>query len=147
MIIKSANLVDLSESDLEIIKDLDRKHFPFPWSDSSWKSSRTIKEYVAFIDPNGVGFALFLLSPLEQLAHLIKIVVVAKSRRNGLASSILNASHSQFRMMGMVRCILEVDVSNSAAITLYEKHGYNKIHYQKKFYSNGADAHIMEKHL
>lgn len=147
MIIKSNLLKDVSLKDLESLKDLDRNHFPFPWKDSNWSDSIKNTNYLLFYDPSCRGFAIYLLSPLEKLAHLLKVVVSPDFRKKGVAASILNASYSHLRILGIERCILEVEVSNTGAIGLYLKQGYNKIHLQKKFYSNGADAHIMEKHL
>ena len=147
MIIKSLEIDQVSVEDMVKIKTLDKEHFPFPWTEELWRKSRSNNNYVIFHDPKCEAFAIFLLSPLEKLAHLTKIAVRAESRGQGLASSILNASHSQFRILGIERCILEVDTENTSAIALYDKHGYKKIHLSKKFYSNGADAHIMEKHL
>lgn len=147
MIIKSNLLKDVKSDDLELIKDIDRKYFPFPWKDSNWTDSIKNSNYLIFYDPSCRGFAIYLLSPLEKLAHLLKVVISPDFRKMGIAASILNASYSHLRILGIERCILEVEVSNTRAISLYLRQGYSKIHLQKKFYSNGADAHIMEKHL
>jgi len=147
VIIKSNLLKDISPTDLDLIKKIDNDHFPFPWKETNWHNSAENSNYLCFYDPKCRGFAIYLLSPLEKLAHLLKVVTSPESRGMGIAASILNASYSHFRMLGVERCMLEVEVSNTSAIGLYLKQGYNKIHLQKKFYSNGADAHIMEKHL
>ncbi len=147
MIIKSHVLGEVSVEDLRNLQELDESYFPFPWSRQLWERAKLNKDYFIFFDPQYHGFAIFLLSPLDKLAHLTKIVVNPIFRKKGHGTAILNASHSHFRVLGIERCILEVEVGNRSAIALYERLNYKKIHLKKNFYSNGADAHIMEKHL
>jgi len=147
MIIHSISLFDASSKIIDIIRILDKDFFPFPWTNKQWLEAHKKSSFHLFYHSELRGFALFQLSPAEELAHLLKILINPSTRGVGLASQIMNASHQNLRVLGFKRAFLEVESENVAAIGLYDKLGYKKIHYKKKFYSNGADAHIMEKLL
>ncbi|ATH08032.1 hypothetical protein BIY24_08730 [Halobacteriovorax marinus] len=147
MIIKGQKLSEVDHKTLEILKSLDRAQFPFPWSEKSWEQAQLVDEYIVFYNVDITCFCLFLMSPLEKLAHLLKITVSQSDRGKGLGKELLRSAFMQFRLQGFVRSILEVETLNAPAIALYEGCGFKKIHLHKKFYSNGADAHIMEIYL
>jgi ribosomal-protein-alanine N-acetyltransferase len=43
--------------------------------------------------------------------------------------------------------MLEVEISNEAAIALYQSMGYEKISIRRDYYGAGLDAHVMSKDL
>ncbi|OUR94853.1 hypothetical protein A9Q84_17245 [Halobacteriovorax marinus] len=147
MIIHSLSLKDCSMEVVEKIKILDQQYFPFPWTDQQWAEAVNKNSFHLFFNQNLSSFILFSLSPAEALAHLVKILVDPLEQQKGLGSQILGTSHQNLKLLGFERTFLEVESSNQAALKLYDRMGYKKIHFKKKFYSNGADAHIMEKHL
>lgn len=147
MIVHSISLKECSKDIVSQLKVLDCENFPFPWSINQWDQSTDNDSFYVFYLPEMSGFILYQLSPVEELAHLLKILIVSDHRNKGLASQMLAASHQNLKILGFKRVFLEVEDHNSAALRLYDHLGYKKIHFKKKFYSNGADAHIMEKHL
>jgi ribosomal-protein-alanine N-acetyltransferase len=42
---------------------------------------------------------------------------------------------------------LEVRTNNTAAISMYEKYGYDILYTRKKYYIDGDDAYVMHKEL
>lgn len=140
-------LCEASTSTLDTIIDIDSQYFPFPWSSDQWKTAQSTNNYHLFYHDNLGCFSLFQVSLEDRFAHLLKIVVSKELRRSGIGVELLSVSEEALRKKGVSSIYLEVEVSNTSAQSLYIKSNYKKIHTKKKFYSNGADAHIMEKHL
>jgi ribosomal protein S18 acetylase RimI-like enzyme len=57
--------------------------------------------------------------------YLASIVVAAHARGQGLSHVVMNWIEEAARNKGYSICTLAVDPTNSRAISLYEKHGYN----------------------
>ena len=82
---------------------------------------------------------------------LYSIAVKPSHRRKGLAQTLFNAGVSWAREAGRKRCLLEVRVSNTGAIQLYEKLGFRRDGIRKNYYptqtSKREDAILMSLDL
>lgn len=96
--------------------------------------------YGYYIDKKLVGF--IHLSQSFETFDLVTLVVDENWRNKGIASSLL--SYVFEKVDGMQRMLLEVRVSNNAAISLYKKYGFKELYVRKKYYGN-EDALIMER--
>ena len=96
--------------------------------------------YGYYIDKKLVGF--IHLSQSFETFDLITLVVDKEWRNKGIASSLL--SYVFKKVDGMKRMLLEVRVSNKAAISLYKKYGFKELCLRKNYYGD-EDALIMEK--
>lgn len=127
---------------------LDHSYFPYPWSEGAWSDlSKTSGMYCGTLIREGdkvIGFSLYLLSPLESLAHLLKILIVPESRGFGLGQSILEFERPYLKSLGYQRSYLEVAAKNVGAIAVYQRFGFQTIHRQAHYYSDGQDALMME---
>ena len=78
----------------------------------------------------------------------IFLVAVDKNyRQKGYGKSLVLAFADKLKGQGVEKLFLEVRVSNTPAISCYERCGFYKIAERKNYYSNGEDALIMEKIL
>lgn len=76
--------------------------------------------------------------------HLVSLAVLPAYRRLGVANKLLNYSMDIVRNYGVAEFVLEVRVSNTAAINLYDKaNGYEKIKILSHYYRDGEDAFYM----
>ena len=76
------------------------------------------------------------------------IAVKAEFRRHGVASALLTEARQLALKKNLYRITLEVRVSNDAAISLYERHGFVKDGIRPRFYSHPAeDAAIYSLYL
>jgi len=66
-----------------------------------------------------------------------------ENRRKGIASQLLAALIAAARERGITALTLEVRSSNTAAIALYEKHGFTREGVRKKFYSHPIEDGII----
>lgn len=125
------------------------EHMPWPWKADQW-AHLDPKLDVVFLAETGntvTGLALYRLSPLEELAHLLKVVVNPVFRRQGQAERFCLDQLTWLRGEQMKRVYLEVACDNEAALALYHKLGFNKLRRVQGFYQDGADAWTMEKAL
>lgn len=76
--------------------------------------------------------------------HLVSLAVLDNYRRQGVANALLNRSMGVVKDLGVSEFVLEVRVSNSGAIRLYDSiHGYEKIKILPQYYRDGEDAYYM----
>ena len=78
------------------------------------------------------GFAIF--SKFETEAELLQIAVSESCRGKGVASQLLNEAHLQLQQQGITDILLEVNATNSTAITLYKKYLYRQDGCRKNYY-------------
>lgn len=125
---------------------LDQDFINYPWSQAQWLETFT-PSFAVFHWPQGStlqGFALYQLSPLEKLAHLLKIAVVPQVRGQGVAQKFWELQITTLRTQGFERIYLEVATNNPAAAGFYRKMGCKMLREVKGFYKDGQNAWTME---
>jgi ribosomal-protein-alanine N-acetyltransferase len=106
----------------------------------------------SYLDPQ-VLWAYCILFPAVDELHLLNITVSPKLRQLGLGSRMMAAIEGVAAQQQMPRIILEVRPSNTPAIALYQKLGYEQIGLRKNYYpvdpQSGAreDAIVMAKSI
>ena len=78
--------------------------------------------------------------------ELYQIATLTGFRGRGIAEKLLVELLEKMRKKGASVCFLEVRSRNSAAISLYEKIGYERVSVRKNYYPDD-DAIIMRKDL
>lgn len=68
--------------------------------------------------------------------HIVTVNVAPAYRRKGIAEKLLREVESALRVRGAKECLLEVRESNVAALSLYQKLGYEKVGKLEKYYGN-----------
>lgn len=130
------------------IAKFDLEYFSYPWKLSDWKSSlcnRNYKLFIASIRGEVIGFALWNYIELEELAHLLKVLVIPRYRGQNLGYQLLSFSELYLKNDGANKFYLEVENDNTRAIKIYSCLSYKVINEVKRFYSSGKDAIIMMK--
>ena len=98
--------------------------------------------FVAYLSNEFVGHAGFT-AVLDE-GYITNVAVLPQFRRNGAASALTKALIEKAKELKLSFLTLEVRESNSAAVSLYEKHGFKTAGKRKRFYSNPTeDARIM----
>ncbi len=82
----------------------------------------------------------------ELFGHIVTVDVAPAYRRKGIAEKLLREVESALRVRGVKECLLEVRESNVAALSLYQKLGYEKVGKLEKYYGN-AHALYLKKIL
>lgn len=114
-----------------------------PWSEEAFKDELKNPSATVFVALSGdepVGFAGVQIILDE--AYITNIAVKKEFRRKGIGQALLTAITAHCTNCRFVT--LEVRVSNSAAIRLYEKFSFVSQGIRKGFYSHpNEDANIM----
>ncbi|MCB9110978.1 MAG: GNAT family N-acetyltransferase [Anaerolineales bacterium] len=97
------------------------------------------------VDDGGmVGFIAGDPRRREGWGWIATVAVATTFRRRGIGTALLHACEQQ---LGVPRSRLTVRISNTGAISLYERESYKTIDVWKAYYSDGEDAIVMEKNL
>ncbi|MDR2047379.1 MAG: GNAT family N-acetyltransferase [Clostridiales bacterium] len=76
--------------------------------------------------------------------EILRIATDNAFRRHGYAEEMLFFIIEYLKSVGAGTVFLEVRFDNTAAKTLYEKHGFRKIAERKKYYGDEADADVYK---
>lgn len=108
------------------------------------RGESTVKYLVLCEDEAVRGICSFTVAAGE--CEIVNLAVAKGSRRKGYGGALLCAAVSAAREAGAEKVFLEVAEGNSAAASLYVKHGFAPVGRRKNFY-RGEDAVIMQKTL
>lgn len=137
----------MQTSDLSAVAKLENKYFSVPWSEHVLKQSLEKPEYLFFVaseEGEAVGYG-GMLKVLEE-GDILNIVVDEKFRGRGIGRKLTQALLEEGKRQGMQAFTLEVRVSNTPAIRLYESLGFVSEGIRKRFYERPVeDALIMWK--
>ncbi len=85
---------------------------------------------------------------LAKKGHIISIAVVPGHRRKGIGSLLVSECTEKLkRVYGCRECYLEVRISNSNAIALYRKLGFEVVKRNPWYYKDGEAALTMSRKL
>jgi ribosomal-protein-alanine N-acetyltransferase len=136
----------LEARDLDLVEEIERASYPTPWSRSMFDaelrkaSSLAIGAFTA--DDVLVGFAF--VSRYVDAWHVMNVAVADAYRRRGIASTLLERLFDLTAADPRRGYTLEVRVSNTGAIRLYERLGFEARGVRRGYYTdNREDALIM----
>ena len=136
------------EKDLTVIAEMEKRCFSDPWTEEMIKDAFRLPLYRCFLAEEGgqvCGYGI--LTVLFEEAEVANIAVDLPHRRRGISKLLMREMHEKSRELGAEESLLEVRVSNQAAICLYESLGYEKYGVRAKYYADGEDAFLMRKEL
>ena len=136
----------LEQRDLDIVEEIERASYPTPWSRSMFAaelrkpSSIAIGAYLE--EGELVGYAF--VSRYVDAWHVMNVAVSPAFRRRGVASTLLERLFEVTAADPRRGYTLEVRVSNTEAIRLYERLGFEARGIRRGYYTdNREDALIM----
>lgn len=149
--IKELDAHELTEMLCLELYTIDFDYCSVPWTKTNWnnliKIYNNYKIFIILDDHKIVGFSLFKISEHEKLGHLLKIILIEKYQGKSLGYILLSQSLERLLLKGYSKVYLEVETTNTSAISLYYKLGFSKSHKINNYYSNGCDAQIMMNYI
>jgi len=132
---------------LDQVADIAAEVFTNPWSRQGFAEALPMEN------------ACFLLAVKKEIvcgycggyiaadeAEILNVAVKPTFQRQGIADRLLYELIKEGTQKGVGRFFLEVRVSNAAAISLYEKHGFKIQGIRKDFYKEiHEDAYVMNR--
>ena len=133
--------------DLAAIEEIERSSYPTPWSRSMFAGELTKPSSIclgAFDRETGALLGYLIISRYVDAWHVMNVAVAAEHRRRGIAASLLDRLFELTAGDGRRGYTLEVRVSNTSAIKLYERAGFRARGIRRGYYTdNREDALIM----
>jgi ribosomal-protein-alanine N-acetyltransferase len=124
----------MTTADVPVVSSLDQKVDSAPWSEKLFSDCIRVG-YECWVITNQlqiVGFGIMNYATTE--AHLLKLSIGPEHQRQGLGQKMLLHLMSMAKIHGAEEMFLEVRVSNTPAITLYEKHHFVEVGIRKGYY-------------
>lgn len=136
--------------DAVLIAELEEKTFPIPWTEEA--ISHDIREnplaLVLVAESDGVFAGYADVWEIAGEAQLNNIAIDGDFRGRHIGQLLMEDMIERLVRDGNAELTLEVRPSNVAAISLYEKLGFETIGRRAAYYlDNGEDALIMRKEL
>ena len=126
----------------EKLSNLHQKCFPNkPWSADDF---RDLKQSGCEIIMSQNGFIVYRIIVDE--AEIITIGVNPENRRSGIASAMIGIIEKTIKNQGVKKIFLEVALTNTPALKLYENMGFKRVGIRPKYY-DGIDAILMAKDI
>jgi ribosomal-protein-alanine N-acetyltransferase len=124
-----------------VVGDVDEVHalecsvFPHPWSRANFMDSLA-SGYDAWVlrEPAGALAGYFLLMYALDEAHLLDVAVAARLHGRGVGRYLLDRIAARSRAQRMASIFLEVRPSNTRALDVYQRYGYEAIGRRKGYY-------------
>jgi len=136
----------LEARDLDTVEEIERASYPTPWSRAMFVAELRKPSSLAigaFSDEGElVGYAL--VSRYVDAWHVMNVAVALDYRRRGIATTLLERLFEVTASDPRSGYTLEVRVSNTNAIRLYERLGFESRGTRRGYYTdNREDALIM----
>ncbi len=119
-----------------------------PWNMQMLAESFLSPHFVGVLmEEDGAVTAYGGIGVVEDEAELQLIATSEMYRRCGRGKLILARLEEEAKSRGAKTMFLEVRVSNSSALMMYLKDGFQGIYTRPRYYRDGEDAVVMKKEL
>jgi len=140
-------------ADLEPVYAIEQRIFPTPWSLTSYQfemQNPISQKWVAEVQDaqgNKQIAGMIIVWLLVDIAHIGNIGVDLPYRRNSIACRLLKTALESCSSLGALSATLEVRESNTAALALYNRFGFEQVGRRKGYYlDSGEDALLLTLH-
>ena len=140
-------IVPMTAAQLDQVEAIERACFSDAWSRRLLEDMLTHPGAISLAAVDGEGAVLGYASAQTVLdeGYIDNVAVAPDARRHGVASALLDV-FCRFGAVNLAFLTLEVRQSNTAAIALYEKHGFRQAGLRPGYYQHPReDAVIMTR--
>ena len=140
---------EMQPRDIAGIIEIEQSSFTAPWSELSFFNeiaNPNSLAKVALSESNVIGYvcARYVLDE----GHILNLAVHRDFRRQKIATELMDRVLAELKGKDCRLLYLEVRVSNTDAITFYERFGFKVASFRRKYYSSpNEDAALMMRWL
>lgn len=129
--------------DVHTIAEIEKASIPQPWSEAAFADAITQENAVTLVAEADGEIAGFITGVfLFDNADIYSVATAEQHRKNGIGGKLLQAFFAT--LPNEVETVgLEVRESNSAAISLYEKNGFERVGLRKNFYEQPRENAVL----
>jgi [ribosomal protein S18]-alanine N-acetyltransferase len=140
-------IIPMTVSHVPSVLRIERAVFRDAWSEAAFLDALNISDK-CWVAMSGDETAGYLLTQwvLDEI-HIFNVAVAPQRQRQNVASRMMEFLLDLGTRSGMRYLFLEVRVSNTPAIALYERFGFRELAIRRKYYADGEDARVMHRDL
>jgi ribosomal-protein-alanine N-acetyltransferase len=140
----------LAAEDLDDVVRIEQESYPFPWTRGIFADCLRVGYscWALDYDEQFAGYSILTFGPEE--THLLNICIAPAFRGLGLGLQLLNWSIEKACVAKSKIIFLEVRPSNTRAIEIYHRRGFQMIGQRPKYYpthDGREDAYLMAMQL
>ena len=140
----------MREEHIKDIAALEKECFSQPWSEVSLREelNKESSNFLVAVNEDALVIGYIGFNFVLDEGYITNIAVAPTFRRCGIAQNLLKKIIAFAQSQKLIFISLEVRASNTAAISLYEKLGFEKVGLRRNFYTLPQEnAVIMTKRL
>ncbi len=144
LVIRNASI-----DDIKYVVEIEGKSFKYPYPPIAFITFMTLYPKYFLVGEHCGRVISYVLAAVDKdsSGHIISIAVDPEYRGYGLGKLLMMSVESRLLQDGINKFRLEVAVSNSIAIKMYELLGYKISKVLKRYYPDGEDAYLMFKEV
>jgi len=146
-----AHLEPLDAARLDQVLQIEQRAYPHPWTRGNFMDALRSGYHARVLLAGEQVLGYYIAMQGVDEVHLLNITVSPDHQRQGWGRIMLDALALWARSLGAQWLWLEVRVSNTRAIVIYEAHGYRRVGLRKNYYPAGhgqrEDAVVMSLRL
>ncbi len=134
----------MGENHISAIAEIEKECFSSPWSEDGIRSELTNESaYFFAATQDGVVLGYGGMHITLDEGYIANIAVRDNARKKGIGSAVLTVLINTAKEKGCSFLSLEVRKSNTPAIALYEKFGFENVGERKNFYTAPTENAII----
>ena len=141
------DLIQMNEAHVSQIAQLEQLCFSLPWSENSirYELTNPLALWLVAVDGDVVTGYVGSQSVMGE-ADMMNLAVLPDYRRQGIGEMLVKRLVEELTAKAVSSLTLEVRASNTGAIELYNKLGFNQVGRRPNYYKNPKeDALILRK--
>lgn len=134
-------IVPMTAAHVAAIAAIEHACFSRPWSEAALADElhNPAALFLVAVDENGAVVGYVGAHCVLDESAITNVAVDAAYRRQGVAAALISELSSRAATRGVARITLEVRVSNTAAIALYERLGFVRDGVRPRFYDRPTE--------
>ena len=135
----------LALADLDTVMDIESRAYNFPWTQGIFRDCLRVGYCCWCYENDGFIQGYGVMSVAAGESHILNITVRPESQRQGIGGKLMKHFLQLARRHNADIAMLEVRPSNTSALRLYEKLGFNEISVRRNYYpsDNGREDALL----
>ncbi len=93
------------------------------------------------------GFSSLSFLGVSKKGHVVSIAVLPEYQHEGIGTALMKEAMKNMHLYKAKECYLEVRITNTPAVNMYKKLGFQIARVSDGYYADGENAYVMAKKL
>jgi len=124
----------MTDSDVDVVAEIEGRAYPFPWGRELFADCLCAgyRSVLCTIDGTAIGYGIMIVAAGE--CHILNVCIDPGFQRLGLGRRLMVRLLKQAKQEGADRAFLEVRPTNTGALKLYHRLGFQRIGVRVGYY-------------